>query len=206
MPEHRRPPTSRSKPPPPLAVEEEDSDLPTEVFRREALEEIEHEAEVVPRARSRSGHDQTLRDAEPPARAPIDIEFVQQRGPALPQAMWGMLDIFTKNRIYRVNSTMTCIEVIERKTGARSKSHPMLGARMGGGQRRIDNRVEVADPIPVPGMDVVFKQAGGRFGQTSRVERVVVRVRVSAFRVGDSEPSWEEITGQFALDEIRRGK
>ena len=205
MPEHRRPQTSRSKHPPPL-VEEEDSDLPTEVFRRESLDEIEQDAVPPARSRSRSNHDQTLRDVEAPARPPIEVEFVQQRGAALPQAMWGMLDIFTKNRIYRVNSTMTCIEVIERKTGARSKSHPMLGARMGGGQRRVDNRVEVADPLPIPGMDVVFKQAGGRFGQTSRVERVVIRVRVSAFRVGEHEPSWEEITGQFALEEIRRGK
>jgi hypothetical protein len=63
-----------------------------------------------------------------------------------------MLDIYTKNRIYRINSTMSCIEVIDRKTGARAKDHPMLGARMGGGQRRSDHRVEVADPIPVPGL------------------------------------------------------
>jgi hypothetical protein len=199
MAEQRRPPKGSKAPPP--YEEEEDSDVPTDVFHREALEDLEsvpsqRAAAAIIRTR---GGDQTTRDSDAAPKSPIEVEFVQQRGAAMPQAMWGMLDIYTKNRIYRVSSTMVCIEVIDRKTGSRAKDHPMLGARMGGGQRRSDHRVEVADPIPVPGMDVVFKQHGGKFGQTSRIERVVLRVRVSTFKVGDKEPSWEEITGQFAL-------
>ena len=205
--------TASSIPP----IEEEDSEVPTEVFRREAMPSIDEEGSRESALPHDSGSvresspprlDQTLPDP-PPAqkRPPIEVEFIQQRGGAsVPQSMWGMLDIYTHNRVYRINAQLVCIQVFDRATGKTHANHAMLGARMGGGQRRDKRRVEISDPIPVPGMDVVFKQPGdgGKFGQTSRVERVVLRVRVSAWKTGEAEPDWQEITSQFSLEDAKR--
>jgi hypothetical protein len=187
------PPRTPRAPPAPV-IEEADLDGPTEVIARPSFAELSGPETIMP---------------EPPGDGgpTIEIEFVQQKGrAAVPQAMWGMADIFTKNRIYRVNSMLTCIEVIDRATGKSDPRHAMLGARMGGGQRREKGRVEIADPLPLPGMDVVFKQTderGGKFGHTSRVERVVLRIRVCAFRVDNTQPVWEEITSQFTIADLK---
>ena len=189
-------PAHAPRPPrmPTPVIEEEELDDPTEVITRPSFAEIARPETIMP---------------APPAegQAAIEIEFVQQKGrAAVPQAMWGMADIFTKNRIYRVNSQLLCIEVIDRATGKSDPRHAMLGARMGGGQRREKGRVEIADPLPLPGMDVVFKQTddkGGKFGHTSRVERVVLRIRVCAFRVDDTQPVWQEITSQFTIADLK---
>lgn len=180
-----------SKPPSSL-----DEDLPTDVFKRDEVAALE-----------RDKLDRTMVDAEAPVGPPpVDIEIVQQRGVAtVPQAMWPMIDIYTHNRLYRVSPQLICIDVVDRKTGKSQGKHPMLGAKLGGGQRRTESRVEISDPIPMPGMEVVFKQPGERgdkFGQTSRVERVVLRLRVSAWATGKQEASWAEITSEFAVDEI----
>lgn len=174
-----------------------DEDVPTDVFKRDDVANLE-----------RDKLDRTIVDADAPVGPPpVDIEVVQQRGVAtVPQAMWPMIDIYTHNRLYRVSPQLICIDVVDRKTGKSHGKHPMLGARLGGGQRRTETRVEISDPIPMPGMEVVFKQPGERgdkFGQTSRVERVVLRLRVSAWSTASQEAtSWAEITSEFAVDEI----
>ncbi|MCC6647319.1 MAG: hypothetical protein IT374_17320 [Polyangiaceae bacterium] len=174
-----------------------DEDVPTDVFKREDLGALE-----------RDKLERTMVDTDAPVGPPpLDVEVMQQRGVAtLPQAMWAMLDIYTHNRVYRVSPQLICIDVVDRATGKSHGQHPMLGARLGGGQRRTETRVEISDPIPMPGMEAVFKQPGERgdkFGQTSRVERVVMRLRVSAWSASAEQPtSWAEITSEFAVDDV----
>lgn len=145
-------------------------------------------------------------------RAPQGVELCQQVRPAievelveqddLPSAArrWRAVEIWTRNRIYAIDATMTCIEVINRTTGRPEANHSFLGARLGGGQRREGNSIKLSHPLPVPGTEAVFKLPSprrGAFGQTSKVERVVLRVRVATALLADAEPAWKEITGPF---------
>ena len=115
---------------------------------------------------------------------------------------WRALEIWTKNRIYSVDSAMVCIEVIDRDSGRPDTSHHFVGARLGGGQRRRGAVSSFPIRLPVPGTEAVFKLPPGRqgrFGQTTKVERVVLRLRVSNVPVLDAEPIWEEITHRWSI-------
>lgn len=155
---------------------EDDDDSPTEVLDRESVAAIERAASQ-----------------------PIEVELVTQRGhTSLPQNLWSLVDIHTENRVYKVNVALQCMEVVDRKTGRKDAKHPMLGARLAGGQMADRKRSAVADPIPLPGMEALFRLPTGKYARTSRVSRVVLRVRVSAWRL-DQGQSWEDITSQFVL-------
>jgi len=137
--------------------------------------------------------------AAPPV--PIEVEVVTERGPMKKGGRWRMLEIWTKNRVYSVDAGMNCIEVINRASGRPDDDHPLLGGRLTGGQRKEGQRMRLAHPYPVPGTEAVFKLPPGRtgrFGQTSKVERVVLRVRLADVPLLDSAPLWEDIASRFS--------
>jgi hypothetical protein len=97
---------------------------------------------------------------------------------------------------------MTCVEVLDRQSGRPDADHHFVGARLGGGQRKEGTQLRLSHPFPIPGTEAVFKLPPGRqgrFGQTSKVEKVVLRLRVANIPLLDAEPIWEEITGRWSL-------
>lgn len=130
--------------------------------------------------------------------APMEIEHVRETGsPALLSGPWRAFEIWTQNRIYGIDATMTCREVIDRTTGSPSADHPALGQRLLGGQiRDSEGRItQVSHPLPNRGAMAIFASGFGKrllVSETSSVTRVVVRQRVVDV---DAPPSWEEITG-----------
>jgi hypothetical protein len=143
-----------------------------------------------------SGGAPTAVAPHPPA---VEITFVHepQVPPAARKVPWRAVEIWTQNRIYALDSTMTCVEVVGRATGQPEPGHSLLGARLTGGQLREGTTLEISHPFPVPGADAMFQHPPKhrvRFGQTSRVERVVLRVRVTTVALADAEALWEDIT------------
>lgn len=174
---------------------------------------------VIPHATAPKFHDQTaierpafrVSDLEAPGApgvpappAPgIDVMLVHDeaenksdRGP------WRALDVYTRNRIYSVDASMTCVEVVERATGRAEANHPFLGARLTGGQRRENDVLEITFPYPLPGTEAVFQKGSGRnpdFGTTSRVEQVVVRVRVLHAPLNGMAAAWERVARKVTV-------
>ncbi|MEI8255433.1 MAG: hypothetical protein WCJ30_07130 [Deltaproteobacteria bacterium] len=148
--------------------------------------------------------DMPLRE-EPAAAAPaetIEVEVVRERGPMKKATRWRALEIWTKNRVYSLDAGMICIEVIDRAAGRPDVDHPLLGGRLAGGQRKEGSRMKLAHPYPVPGTEAVFKLAHGRpgrFGQTSLVERVVLRVRLADVPLLESQPAWEDLASRLSV-------
>ena len=70
---------------------------------------------------------------------------------------WRAAEVWTKRRVYGLDSTFKCVEIIDRETGLPERGHEMLGARLGGGrQRDNDNKVRFSYPLPLPGMEAMF--------------------------------------------------
>jgi hypothetical protein len=136
----------------------------------------------------------------PPPRPepPIEVVLVNESRPVASDGLpWRAFEVWTKNRIYGLDSQGVCIEVIDRTTNRRETSHSLLGAKLSGGQRRDGESIQLAHPFPIPGTEAVFKhmhKRHGHYGQTSKVERVVIRMRVTTVTLKDAEPAWEQIT------------
>lgn len=136
---------------------------------------------------------------------PIEIEYIRESNvQAAREAPSALLEIWTRNRVYHVDVTMTCVGVVDRATGQLEANNSLLGARLTGGQRRsrAANAVEIVFPLPVPGTEATFKRDGrrqGQYGHTSTIERVVLRVRKIRIGAAESEPLWDEITGRFQV-------
>lgn len=138
---------------------------------------------------------------EPP---PIEVVVVQDRRAAYTKdgaLPWRAYEIWTSNRIYMLDAEMTCMAVVNRESGRQEARHAFIGAKLTGGERMRDNMVAIAYPLPVPGTEAVFrsKQANRltRFGRTSKVERVIVRLRLTAVQLEDVGPAWDQITQVF---------
>ncbi|MDP3275827.1 MAG: hypothetical protein Q8Q09_11565 [Deltaproteobacteria bacterium] len=134
--------------------------------------------------------------------APIEIEYIRDVDPAASPATAVVLEVWTRNRIYHVDANMLCIDVINRASGASEPHHSLKGTRLTGGQRRSRSTmaIEIVVPYPVPGTEAVFKHMGKRgaqYGQTSTVERVVLKIRKIVVGSIGAEPAWDEITGRF---------
>jgi hypothetical protein len=170
----------------------------------EWTENTEIEAErAFPMDEVRAGAVPSL-DAAPVAAArkpsAVEVQLVHEnRISAAKCTPWRAVEIWTRNNVYYLDSGMTCIEVVNRATGRSEAQHSLLGARLSGGQHREGNVLEISHPLPVPGAEAMFQHPSKkhvRFGQTSTVERVVLRVRMSTVAVEDGQPFWEEITGR----------
>jgi hypothetical protein len=138
----------------------------------------------------------------PPA---VEIEYIHENDASAGwNTPWTMLQVWTRNRIYCIDDSLQCHEVINRETGIAEAGHSLLGTRLTGGQRRSKNStaVEIVVPFPVPGMEAVFKRDNrrhGQYGQTSTVERVVIRMRRIRVGGGVAEPMWDGLTGRFQV-------
>ena len=129
----------------------------------------------------------------------IELEYVQEAGsPALLTGPWRAVEIWTQNRIYGCDSTLTLRHVLDRATGEVDPTHPALGARLLGGQVRDDEGkiISVSHPLPGRGAAAFFAERRGKrliVSETSPVTRVLFRQRIVA--VGDRVPDWEDVTG-----------
>jgi hypothetical protein len=112
-----------------------------------------------------------------------------------------MLEIWTKNRIYRVDATMMCSEVLERATGKPDKDNRLVGSQLSGGQSRRpdDDIVDLYYPFPVPGSSAFFSDKNSMkvLGRTSAIERVVLRLHKTRVREGELDAQFDSFTGRF---------
>lgn len=135
---------------------------------------------------------------------PLEVEYIRDTDSSMQPGSVVVLEIWTRNRIYHVDANMTCIDVINRASGSTEPHHTLKGTRLTGGQRRSKSTmaIEIVVPYPVPGTEAVFKHPGKRgaqYGQTSTVERVVLKMRKLVVGAVGAEPAWEEITGRFQI-------
>jgi hypothetical protein len=109
---------------------------------------------------------------------------------------WRAAEIWTKRRIYGLDSTFRCIEVIDRESG-KPETHELIGARLGGGRLRDKESVKFSYPLPLPGMEAMFTKQK-KHGYTSAVERMIVRIRVLHTSPDDTAPTWDEIASRWS--------
>ena len=129
----------------------------------------------------------------------LEAERVEEPPSLSATDRWCALEIWTKNRIYQVDITMTCIGVRRRDTGLPDERSECVGARLGGGQLKRGDVAELCHPLPMPGTEAVFELTEGarkKFLATSLVERVVMRIGVVQVEPPKAEPTWQEITGR----------
>lgn len=157
--------------------------LPSVVLGEAQEHEHEHEREIATPADEHSG---------------IELLIVQddQRSTGGRRA-WRAAEVWTKRRIYGLDSTFKCFEIIDRETGKPELGNELLGARLGGGRARDATGVRFAYPYPTKGMEAMFVK-DKKHGYTSGVERMVIRVRVMRTTSDQSPPSWEEIAGRWS--------
>jgi len=110
---------------------------------------------------------------------------------------WRAAEVWTKRRVYGLDSTFKCVEILDRETGKPDTGHDMLGARLGGGRHRDKDTVRFSYPLPLPGMEAMFMKAK-KHGYTSPVERMIVRVRVLVTSADEVMPSWDEIASRWS--------
>lgn len=140
------------------------------------------------------------------APAPFEVKFdsVTVQPSALDESMpYRMLEVTTERRKYTIDSTFTCIEVIDRKSRQLDPTHVCVGARLLGGQRRYGKTVHHTKPFPIIGTAAVFEVAA-KNGQpkgvqvTSKAIRVVLHVRVSSVVLDPNEP-FDGVTNALLL-------
>lgn len=117
--------------------------------------------------------------------------------PGQEKRVWRAAEVWTKRRVYGLDSTFKCFEILDRMTGRPEIGHDMLGARLGGGRLREKETVRFSYPLPLPGMEAMFMR-GKKHGYTSAVERMIVRIRVLHTSTDDVQPSWEEIASRWS--------
>ena len=131
-------------------------------------------------------------NADPPA----PVSSPRASVPAAPHAPWSRwrrggcraqsvqltrlaYEVWTKNRVYNLDGTMCCFEVIDlRPARARSTTlHRRASGRWAAPNRRGQRALF---PLPVPGSDAVFQKTdddrGIRLAVTSAVTRVILHV------------------------------
>lgn len=144
------------------------------------------------------------------ARTPaVEIDLVHERGAAsLIDGPWRALEIWTRHRVYALDSSLSCIDVVDQASRQSDPSHPLIGARLVGGQQRDGEVIELSHPFPRPGSEAVFEQSTGkrvRFSQTSPVTRVVLRLRVLTVAPDYLVPAWEDISGSLRIGDLPPG-
>ncbi|MBX3222197.1 MAG: hypothetical protein KF795_16890 [Labilithrix sp.] len=110
---------------------------------------------------------------------------------------WRAAEVWTKRRVYGLDSTFKCVAILDRETGRPELGHEMLGARLGGGRLREKDTVRFSYPLPLPGMEAMFMKAK-KYGYTSIVERMIVRIRVLHTSSADAVPTWDEIASRWS--------
>lgn len=138
---------------------------------------------------------QEVAPATPTDGVGLEVILVQDRVAtrAAERTTWRAIEVWTRNRIYGLDAALVCFEVIERNTGIKELKNHLLGFRLGGGRLREGGAARFSFPFPVVGMDAMFTD-GKKHAYTSRVERLVARVRELRTRLEDEMPAWEDIT------------
>ncbi|MBI5502324.1 MAG: hypothetical protein HY907_18920 [Deltaproteobacteria bacterium] len=139
--------------------------------------------------------------------APLELMVIKRRGVSHTDSAvtWVAVEIWTRNRIYLIDGTMRCIGVVDRATNRRGEDHSLLGATLTGGQRRTSAHIELSQPFPLPGMNAIFRhRAASRgihpFGETSPVERVILRLGLTTVDVDALGEAHHELTARFFLN------
>ena len=129
--------------------------------------------------------------SEPPKSGEVEgIELIvidERQVPGAERRPWRAAEVWTKRRVYGLDSTFRCVEILDRETGRPELTHEMLGARLGGGRMRDKEGVRFSYPLPLPGMEAMFSK-GNKHGYTSSVERMIVRVDKLRARTDAPEP------------------
>ncbi|AKV01931.1 hypothetical protein AKJ09_08594 [Labilithrix luteola] len=139
-------------------------------------------------------------DAPPRSRSAEGIELLvvdEKQGPGAERRPWRAAEVWTKRRVYGLDSTFKCVEILDRATGRPEVGNEMLGARLGGGRLREKDAVRFSYPLPLPGMEAMFSK-GRKHGYTSPIERMVVRIRVLHTSPDEAVPTWEEIASRWS--------
>jgi len=113
------------------------------------------------------------------------------------------LEVWTRNRIYRINHVLVCTEILARAHGDSERASNTVGAALAGGERCEIERGEVHfySPLPVPGSVAIFCDPRDRkrqIARTSIVEHVVLRLRKQTMSPGKANASPDDLTGRFA--------
>ena len=141
------------------------------------------------------------RPSEPPKSGEVEgIELIvidERQAAGGERRPWRAAEVWTKRRVYGLDSTFRCVEILDRETGRPELTHEMLGARLGGGRMRDKEGVRFSYPLPLPGMEAMFSK-GKKHGYTSAVERMIVRVRVLHTLADEVSPSWDDIASRWS--------
>lgn len=139
---------------------------------------------------------------DPPAKTRsadgIELLVVEEKQvPGAEHRPWRAAEVWTRRRIYGLDSTFKCVEILDRSTGRPEAGNEMLGARLGGGRLRERDAVRFSYPLPLPGMEAMFSK-GRKHGYTSPIERMVVRIRVLHTSPDEAMPTWEDIASRWS--------
>ena len=129
----------------------------------------------------------------------IAVELHPATGVEALHGAWCALEVWTQNHVYGLDAGAVCRVVRDLGSTGEDREHPIVGARLLGGQRRgPGGRIaEVSFPLPKIGSMAVFAtQVGKRrsVSETSTVTRVVLRQRVVALAQGEA-PTWNASRG-----------
>lgn len=155
------------------------------------------EDEVSPRTQRLPGAPRSVPPARPAGRGVELLVVDETQLPGAEKRVWRAAEIWTKRRVYGLDSTFKCFEILDRATGKPEAGHEMLGARLGGGRLREKDTVRFSYPLPLPGMEAMFMK-GKKHGYTSAVERMIVRIRVLHTSADDVLPSWDDIASRWS--------
>jgi hypothetical protein len=134
----------------------------------------------------------------PSAGKGLEIAVVDEhQRPTGERKPWRAAEVWTKRRVYGLDSMFRCIEILDRESGRPEVGHPLLGARLGGGRLRERDTVRFSYPLPLPGMEAMFTK-DDKHAYTSAVERMIVRVRVLHTSSHEAPPTWEEIASRWS--------
>ena len=120
-------------------------------------------------------------------------------------ARYRMLEVWTRNRVYIVDSALECIEVLDRRTGTPEATHSLIGATLVGGQRKYMHTMHISRPFPVPGTEAIFVRPGKRAqpsGLTSKVERVVLHVHIASVAMNEDANAWDDVTSHLLQNQV----
>jgi len=155
-----------------------------------------------PEDRTDPGIPAEVSESQVPESAPrqeIEVEVRRLSGTAAlgPHAQ-RTYEIWTKNRVYSVDSRLECVEVIDLATGRSNPNHAFLGARLVGGQLHHDGNNELTFPLPTVGSEAVFQkqdpQRRIRLSVTSRVTRIILHVHRVKVGTDERDGAWGQIT------------
>jgi hypothetical protein len=130
----------------------------------------------------------------------IEVAVVHERGVSERPGQWRAFEIWTAKRVYAIDGQMQCFGVMDRATGRADERHAFLGARLMGGEHKLDGAMSFSYPLPTPGSEAVFQiksATKGRYGHTSPVEKVVMRIRITHADAKNGDRLWEDITHTF---------